>query len=104
MAKNILIALLLIVALGCKKNKFSDDNTNLYNWKRDLYRAQVQKEEPASFYSRDGEVASNQHAILISSDFVILTKYSRDKQQDSIFKASGRMQIYKYEEIEKIGN
>ncbi|NRF38182.1 hypothetical protein [Pedobacter foliorum] len=104
MAKNILIALLLIVALGCKKNKFSDDNTNLYKWKRDLYKAPVQKEDPASFYSKDGGLASNWRAIFISSDFVILTKYSRDKQQDSIFKASGRMQIYKYEEIEKVGN
>jgi hypothetical protein len=104
MAKNILIALLLIVALGCKKNKFSDDNTNLYKWKRDLYRAQVQKEEPASFYSRDGNLASNQQAILISSDFVILTEYHRDQQQDSIFKASGRMQVYKYEKIEKVDN
>jgi hypothetical protein len=66
MTKNFLIVLLLILALGCKKNKFSDDDTNLYKWKRDLYRAPVQKEEPALFYSRDGQVGENRQGLKIS--------------------------------------
>lgn len=104
MTKNILIALLLIVALGCKKDKFSDDDTNLYKWKRDLYRAPVQKEKPALFYSRDGKLETNQTAIFLSSDFVVLTEYRKDKQQDSIYKASGKMQVYKYEKLERVGD
>jgi len=104
MTKYILIALLIIAALGCKKNKFSDDDTTLYKWKRDLYRAQVLKEGPASFFSRDGKVENNHQAILISSDVVILTEYRKDLQQDSIFKATGRMQVYKYEKVETVSN
>jgi len=104
MAKNFLIVLLLIVAFGCKKNKFSDDDTHLYKWKRDLYRAPVIKEVPALFYSRDGKIGENREAILVSSDYVILTEYRKDKQQDSIYKTSARMQVYKYEKVEKIGN
>ncbi|HMI04996.1 MAG TPA: hypothetical protein VK541_21095 [Pedobacter sp.] len=102
MTKNILIALLLIIALGCKKNKFSDDDTNLYNWKRDLYRSSVEKEKPAMFYSREGKIETNQNAIFVSSDFVVLTEYRKDKQQDSIFKASGKMLVYKYEKLERV--
>lgn len=104
MVKNILIAMLVIVALGCKKNKFSDDDTNFFNWKRDLYRAQVQKDEPALFSSREGKVGTNQQAIFISSDYVVLTEYRKDRQQDSIYKASGRMQVYKYEKLERVGD
>ncbi len=104
MAKKLLIVLLLIVALGCKKNKFSDDDTNLYKWKRDLYRAPVIKEEPALFYSRDGQIGENRLAILVSSDYVILTEYRKDKQQDSIYKASGKMQVYKYEKVERVND
>ncbi|WP_316791853.1 hypothetical protein [Pedobacter frigoris] len=104
MTKNILIALLLTIALGCKKNKFSDDDTNFYKWKRDLYRAPVQKDEPALFYSRDGKIAANLSGIFVSSDFVILTEYRKDKQQDSIYKASGKMQVYKYEKLERAGD
>lgn len=104
MKKHILIAFLLLVALGCKKNKFSDDDTNVYKWKRELFRAQVQKEEPASFFSRDGKLATNRSAIFISSDVVILTEYRKDKQQDSIYRASGNMQVYKYEKLERVGN
>ncbi|MGY4384730.1 hypothetical protein ACVWYN_001764 [Pedobacter sp. UYP24] len=104
MAKSFLITLLLILALGCKKLKFSDDDTNLYKWKRDLYRAPVEKEKPAIFYSRDGRVGSNQKAIFLSSDFVILTEYRKDLQQDSIYNASGKTQVYKYEKVERVGN
>jgi len=104
MTKNFLLALLLIVALGCKKSKFSDDDTNLYNWKRGLYRSVVLKEEPAMFYSREGRVGTNGNAILISSDIVILTEYRKDKQQDSIYRASGKMQVYRYEKMEKAGD
>ena len=104
MKKHILIALLILVALGCKKTKFSDDDTNVYKWKRELFRAQVQKEEPASFFSRNGKLATNRSAIFISSDVVILTEYRKDKQQDSIFRASGNMQVYKYEKLERVGN
>jgi hypothetical protein len=103
MTKNILTALLLIIALGCKKNiKFSDDNTNLYKWKRDLYRSSVEKEKPAMFYSRNGGTGTDQRAILVSSDFVVLTEYRKDKQQDSIFKASGKMLVYIYEKLERV--
>lgn len=103
MKKKILISLVLIVALGCKKTKFSDDNTNLYKWKRDMYRAPVQKDEPSLFYSRNGTLARNNSAVFISSDFVVLTEYLKDKQQDSIYKASGGMQVYKYEKLERVG-
>ncbi|ETZ23846.1 hypothetical protein [Pedobacter sp. V48] len=105
MSRNFTIALILIVTLGCKKDKkYSNDNITLYKWKRDLYRAQVQKELPAQFYSRDGEVAENQYAIFITSDFVVLTEYHKDKQQDSIFKASGQMQVYKYKKLERVSD
>lgn len=102
MAKNLFIAFLLILALGCKK--YSDDDVTRYKWKRDLYRARVQNDEPAVFYSRDPKIAKNPDAIFLSSDYVILTEYRKDKQQDSIYKASGRMLAYKYEKIEKAGN
>lgn len=104
MAKNILIALLLILVIACKKDPFSTEDTTSYKWKRDLYRAQAQKEEPAAFYSRDGGVATNQQPILVKSDFVVLTEYRKDKQQDSIFNSSGKMLIYKYEKLEKVSN
>ena len=105
MTKNILIALLLIMVLGCKKDiKFSDDDTNLYNWKRELYRSSVEKEKPAMFISRNGGTASDQPAIFVSSDFVVLTEYRKDIQQDSIFKASGKMLVYKYEKLERAGD
>ena len=104
MAKNILFALLLVLVIACKKDKFSSDDTTAYKWKRDLYRAQVQKEEPAAFYSRDGGLATNQQPIHIKSDFVVLTEYRKDKQQDSMFNSSGKMLIFKYEKLEKAGN
>ncbi|MHA4894647.1 hypothetical protein ACXZ1K_07850 [Pedobacter sp. PWIIR3] len=100
MTKNILLALLLIATLGCKKDiAYSDDDTNLYKWKRDLYTATVEKEKPAVFINREGKTASAQPAIFVSSDVVVLTEYRKDKQQDSIYKASGKMQVYKYEKI-----
>jgi len=104
MTKNILIALLLIAALGCKKNKFSNDDTTLYKWKRDLYRAPVQKDDAAFFNSRNGGVSNNRSGVFLSSDFVVLTEYRKDKQQDSIYKASGKMQVYKYEKLERVDN
>ena len=99
MIKNLSSLLLLIVALGCKK--FSDDDTTPYRWKRDLYRARVQNDNPAVFYSRDPKITGNPDAVFLSTDYVVLTEYRRDKQQDSIYKASGRMQVYKYQ---KAGN
>ena len=99
MTKNILLALLLIVALGCKKDKFSDDDTTLYEWKRDLFRASIPRDGPAMFLSKEGRLEDNRSAILLSSDIVILTEYRKDKQQDSVYKASGKMQVYKYEKI-----
>lgn len=104
MAKNILIALLLIAALGCKKNKFSGDDTTIYKWKRDLYRAPVQKDGPSLFHSRTGNLENNKSAVFLSSDFVLLTAYHKDKQQDSIYKASGKMQVYKYEKLERVSD
>ncbi|WP_276089817.1 hypothetical protein [Pedobacter sp. JY14-1] len=98
MARNLLIALLLLVAFGCKK-KFSDDDTTLYKWKRDLYRARVKDDGPAIFYSRDPKVSRNPDAVFLSSEEVVLTEYRKDKQQDSIYKASGKTQVYKYEKI-----
>ncbi|WP_449438362.1 hypothetical protein [Pedobacter steynii] len=62
------------------------------------------KEEPALFYSRDGQIGENRLAILVSSDYVILTEYRKDKQQDSIYKASGKMQVYKYEKVERVND
>ncbi len=99
MTKNLSIVLLLFLAFGCKK--FSDDDTTLYRWKRDLYRARVRNDNPAVFYSRDPKITSNPDAVFLSSDYVVLTEYRKDKQQDSIYKASGMMQVYKYE---KVGN
>jgi len=97
MAKKLLIALALFLAFSCKK--YSDDDTTPYKWKRDLYRARVQNDNPAMFYSRDPKISGNPDAIFLSSDYVVLTEYRKDKQQDSIYKASGRMQVYKYEKI-----
>ena len=102
MTKNIFLVLLLTVALGCKKDKFSDDDITLYKWKRDLYRASLPKDGPAVFVSREGKLEDTRSAILLSSDMVILTEYRKDRQQDSVYKASGKMQVYKYEKIEKI--
>jgi hypothetical protein len=104
MKKNILLVLLLVVAIGCKKDKFSDDDTTVYEWKRDLYRASLPKEGPAIFLSRYGKLEDSHSAILLNSDLVILTEYRKDKQQDSIYKASGKMQVYKYEKNERVGD
>lgn len=102
MTKNIFLALILFIALGCKKDKFSDDDTTLYQWKRDLYRASLPKDGPAVFLSKEGRLEDNHSAILLSTDIVILTAYHKDKQQDSVYKASGKMQVYKYEMNEKV--
>jgi hypothetical protein len=104
MTKNILMAILLVGTLGCKKKiEFSDDDTNLYKWKRDLYTAPVQKDEPALFISRTGgSTWSEKSGKFISSDVVVLTEYRQDKQQDSIFKASGQMQVYQYEKLGRV--
>jgi len=98
MAKNILAVILLVIALGCKKN--SDDDITLYRWKRDLYRARVQSEGPAVFYSKDPSVSRNPDAIFLSTGYVILTEHRKNIQQDSIYNASGRTQIYKYEKVD----
>lgn len=102
MTRIFLIALVSILALGCKKT--SDDDITLYKWKRDLYRARVQSDEPAVFYSKNPSIRSNPSAIFLSSGTVVLTEYRKDKQQDSIYKASGGMQVYKYEKLERVGN
>ncbi|WP_316848319.1 hypothetical protein [Pedobacter psychrodurus] len=98
MAKNFLVALLLIIALGCKKN--SDDDQTPYKWKRDLYRARVSNDGPAVFNSKDPSVAKNPDAIFLSSSYIVLTEHRRNEQQDSIYNASGRTQVYKYEKAD----
>lgn len=100
MKRNLLIALILCVALVCKKD--SDDDITLYKWKRDLYRARVQAEKPAVFYSKDPKIIGNPDAVFLSSDYVTLTEYRKDKQQDSIYRVSSRIQVYKYEKIETV--
>jgi len=99
MAKNFLVALLLMISLGCKK--IGDDNVTPYKWKRDLYRARVSDEGPAVFNSKDPSVAKSPDAIFLSSSTVILTEHRKNEQQDSIFNASGRTQVYKYEKMDK---
>lgn len=102
MAKNFIIVLLLLVAFSCKKN--STEDITHYKWKRNLYRARVQKEEPAVFYSSNPRITNNPDAIFLSSDNIILTEFRKDIQQDSIYKASGRTQVYKYEKQEQVRN
>ncbi|WP_293783727.1 hypothetical protein [uncultured Pedobacter sp.] len=97
MAKNFLAAMLLVVIFGCKKN--GDDDITAYRWKRDLYRARVHSDGPAVFNSKDPNVSMNQDAIFLSSSMVILTEHRKNIQQDSIYNASGRTQIYKYEKV-----
>lgn len=95
MARNFLLVLVLILALGCKKNNDHDD-TMVYKWKRDLYRAIVTNEGPAVLGSSDPRLRD---AIYMETDFVFLTDAQKSKQQDSIFKASARMLAYKYEKV-----
>ena len=102
MKKTLFIFMLVIVAFGCKK--FSNDDTTLYKWKRDSYRAKVRNDEPAVFYSRDPKVTGDPGAVFLSSEHVALTEYHKDQQQDSIYKASGRMLVYKYEKLERLVN
>lgn len=102
MTKTLLIAMLLMVALGCKK--YSNDDSTLFKWKRDSYRAIVKNDEPAVFYSRDPKVTGDPGAVFLSSDLVVLTEFRKDQQQDSIYKASGRMQVYKYEKLEMVAD
>jgi hypothetical protein len=56
------------------------------------------------FLSKEGGLEDNHSAILLSSDIVILTEYRKDRQQDSIYRASGKMQVYKYEKKKKVGD
>lgn len=95
MAKSFLVALLLIIALGCKKK--GDDDTTPYKWKRDMYRARVKNDGPATFNSKDPSVSQNADAIFLSTSYIILTEHRKNEQQDSIFNASGRTLVYKYE-------
>ncbi|WP_293304130.1 hypothetical protein [Pedobacter sp. UBA5917] len=99
MAKNFLVALLLIIALGCKK-KVGDDDTTPYKWKRDLYRARVKNDGPATFNSKDPSVARNSDAIFLNTSYTVLTEHRKNEQQDSIFNASGRTLVYKYEKVD----
>ncbi|MEH3113834.1 hypothetical protein [Pedobacter terrae] len=39
-------------------------------------------------------------AVFLGSSFVILTEHRKNIQQDSIYNASGRAQIYKYEKVD----
>ncbi|MBB6237963.1 hypothetical protein HDC90_002589 [Pedobacter sp. AK013] len=98
MAKIFLVAMLLVITLGCKKN--GDDDITPYRWKRDLYRARVQSESPAVFNSKDPNVSLNKDAIFLSTSYVTLTAHRKNIQQDSIYNASGRTQIYKYEKVD----
>lgn len=96
MARTFLLMLVLILALGCKKN--NDDDVTVYKWKRDLYRAVVTNEKPAELTSSDPKISNS---IYVSTDFVLLTSAQKSKQQDSIFKASARMLAYKYEKVKR---
>jgi hypothetical protein len=86
---------LVVFAWGCKKDS-SDDNT-VYNWKRDLYRGAITKEGPALVGSTDMVIAPN--SVYVSTDFVALTEHQKNKQKDSIYRASGRMFAFKYEKV-----
>lgn len=98
MTKNVFAVMLLVTIFGCKKP--GDDDITAYRLKRDLYRARVHSEGPAVFYSKDPNVSGNQDAIFLSSSFVILTEHRKNIQQDSIYNASGRTQIYKYGKVD----
>jgi len=96
MRRNFLLVLILILALGCKKN--NDDDTTVYKWKRDLYRAIVTNEGPAILTSSNPKL---NRSIYVDTDFVFLTEAQKSKQQDSIFNASARMLAYKYEKADR---
>jgi len=50
---------------------------------------------PAMFYAKDPKISGNPDAIFLNPERVVLTEYSKYKQQDGIYKASGKMQVYK---------
>lgn len=89
-----LLVVMIILVTGCKKD--NGDDTTVYKWRRDLYRASVKKDGPAILASSDPPVNLS---IYISTDFVFLTEAKKNKQQDSIFKVSSRMLAYKYEKL-----
>lgn len=99
--KFILLLIFLGTAPGCKK-PYSDDDVTLYKWKREMYRAHVNEDGPAVFFKRDPRIIRNNDAIFVNSDMVILTERGKDQQQDSIFIASGRTLVYKYEKVERV--
>jgi len=94
MKKGIWLASLLILALACKKD--NQDDTITYKWKRDLYRALLTQEGPSALASADPRL---DNSIYVSTDFVLLTEAQKNRQQDSIFRASDRILAYKYEKI-----
>jgi predicted RNA-binding protein YlxR (DUF448 family) len=96
MLRNFFLALILILALGCKKN--NGDDVTVYKWKRDLYRAVVTNEGPAVLTSSNPKLNKS---IYVDTDFVLLTEAQKSKQQDSIFNASARMLAYKYEKLNR---
>lgn len=90
-----LMVALVVFAWGCKKD--NADDTTIYNWKRDLYRGAITKEGPALVGS--SEITISTDAVYVSSDYVFLTERQKNKQKDSIYRASGRMFAFKYEKI-----
>lgn len=93
MKRNFLLVLLVVFALGCKKDK--GDDTTVYNWKRELYRGAITKDGPALVGSSEVVIGTN--AVYVSTDYVFLTERQKNAQRDSIYNASGRMFAYKYE-------
>ena len=102
MWRFIFLLVLLVVGFSCKKT--SDDDIIQYSWNRELFRARVHQDGPATFGDKDPRVVRNKDVIFIQADVVILTEFRKDQQQDSIFIASGRTLVYKYEKMKRVGN
>lgn len=112
MIRNVLLMLLVVSVLSCKKETPNDDT--VYRWKRELYRGLVNNEGPAfvpMFYgmpvNSNGIVSSSNsngiintlQAIHVRTDYVSLTEAQVNSQRDSIYKASGRMFAFKYVKV-----
>ncbi|WP_285008668.1 hypothetical protein [Pedobacter faecalis] len=101
MIRFIFLIPLLLAVSACKK-EYSNDDVTLYTWKRELYRARVHPDGPATFSNSDPKVVRNTDAVFMREDIIILTEYKKDRQQDSIFNASGRTMAYKYKKLDRV--
>lgn len=97
MTRTILLIALVAFAISCKK-KDGQNDTIKYDWKRDLYRAAVKNDGPASTGPASDNIDLKQ-AIYVSTDKVILTEKAMVEQRDSIYKASAQLFAYKYQKI-----